>query len=45
MRAGHAMRSGQTYYIVYQNTDGAIRAGARVSIAYGGLTLRHVPVL
>jgi hypothetical protein len=45
MRAGHAMRAGQTYYLVYQNTDGAIRAGERVSIAYGGLTLRHVPVL
>jgi hypothetical protein len=45
MRAGHAMRAGQTYYLVYQNTDGAIRSGERVSITYGGLTLRHVPVL
>jgi hypothetical protein len=45
MRAGHLMRAGQTYYLVYENTKGAIRPGEHVSISYGGVTLRHVPVL
>jgi hypothetical protein len=45
MRAGHLMRAGQTYYLVYQNTRGAIRSGETISIRYGGVTLRHVPVL
>jgi hypothetical protein len=45
MRAGHLMRAGQTYYLVYENTDGAVRSGERVSISYGGQVLRHVPVL
>jgi hypothetical protein len=45
MRAGHLMRAGQTYYLVYENTDGAIRSGEHVTITYGGRTLRHVPVL
>ena len=45
MRAGHAMTPGHTYYLVYQNTAGAIRSGELVSIKYGGLVLRHVPVL
>lgn len=45
MRAGHLMRAGQTYYLVYENTKGAIRSGEHVSISYGGRTLRHVPVL
>lgn len=45
MRAGHQMRAGQTYYFVYENVGGALRSGEQVSISYGGLTLRHAPVL
>ena len=45
MRAGHQMRAGQTYYLVYENTDGAIRSGERVTISYGGTSLHGVPVL
>jgi hypothetical protein len=45
MRAGHLMRAGQTYYLVYENTNGAIRSGEHVTITYGGQSLRHVPVL
>lgn len=45
MRAGHLMRAGQTYYLVYENTDGAIRSGERTTVSYGGSSLRHVPVL
>ena len=45
MRAGHQMRAGQTYYLVYENTGGAIRAGEQTTVSYGGSSLRHVPVL
>ena len=45
MRAGHLMRPGQTYYLVYENTDGAIRAGEQASVSYGGRVLHDVPVL
>jgi hypothetical protein len=45
MRAGHQMRAGQTYYLVYENTKGSIRPGEHVTISYGGHALRRVPVL
>jgi hypothetical protein len=45
MKQGHALREGQTYYLVYENTKGALRAGEKVGIGYGALTLAHVPVL
>lgn len=45
MRAGHQMRAGQTYYFVYEDTGGSIRSGDHVTISYGGMSLRHVPVL
>ena len=45
MRAGHAMRAGQTYYLVYENTAGALRSGETMTISYGGVALHHVPVL
>jgi len=45
MRQGHINRAGATYYFVYQNTRGALRAGEDVTIEYGGLRLEHVPVL
>ena len=45
MRQGHTLRAGQTYYLVYQNTRGALRPNEQVSIDAGALHLRHVPVL
>ena len=45
MKQGHTLRAGQTYYLVYQNTRGALRPNEQVSIDAGALHLRHVPVL
>ena len=45
MKQGHSLRAGQTYYLVYQNTRGALRPNEQVSIDAGALHLRHVPVL
>ncbi len=45
MKQGHTLRAGQTYYLVYQNTKGALRHGEQASILVGDLVLPHVPVL
>jgi len=45
MKQGHTLRAGQTYYLVYQNTKGALKPNEQVSIDAGALHLRHVPVL
>ncbi|MDQ2749453.1 MAG: hypothetical protein M3Y44_07985 [Actinomycetota bacterium] len=45
MKQGHALRAGQTYYLVYQNTRGALQHGERTTIVDGGLRLEHAPVL
>ena len=45
MKQGHDLRPGQTYYLVYQNTAGALHANEEVSIDVGNLHLRHFPVL
>lgn len=45
MKQGHALRTGQTYYLVYQNTRSALRHGERTTIVDGALRLEHVPVL
>ncbi|RKS77383.1 hypothetical protein CLV35_1069 [Motilibacter peucedani] len=45
MKQGHSLRAGQTYYLVYENTRGALRHGERVTITDGALRLAHVPVL
>lgn len=45
MKQGHTLRAGQTYYLVYENTRGALRSGEQVTIGYGPLRLKHVPVL
>ena len=45
MKQGHALRAGQTYYLVYQNTKGALRHDEKASIQVGGLVLPHAPVL
>jgi hypothetical protein len=45
MKQGHSLRSGQTYYLVYQNTKGALRHGEKATIRLGDLSLLHAPVL
>lgn len=45
MKQGHTLRAGQTYYLVYENTRGALQPGEKVTIAKGALKLAHVPVL
>jgi hypothetical protein len=45
MKQGHNLIPGQTYYLVYQNTGGAVRGGERAAIVSGTLRLAHVPVL
>lgn len=45
MKPGHLIRAGQTYYLVYENTAGALRPGETVTIRYRSHVLRHVPVL
>jgi hypothetical protein len=45
MKQGHELRAGQTYYLVYQNSGGAIRPGETVTVVAGGLRLRGFPVL
>jgi hypothetical protein len=45
MKQGHTLRAGQTYYLVYQNTRGALRPGEMTGIEVGSLHLRHFPVL
>jgi hypothetical protein len=45
MKQGHALRAGQTYYLVYQNPSDLIRPGEKIEIDYGRQQLRHVPVL
>ena len=45
MKQGHSMRAGQTYYLVFENTAGALRPEESITIDYGTLHLRHVPVL
>jgi hypothetical protein len=45
MKQGHNLTAGQTYYLVYENTRGAIRPGERVTIRVVDKQLRHVPVL
>lgn len=44
MKQGHALRPGQTYFIVYENTRQVIRPGDRIAIAAGETRLDHVPV-
>jgi hypothetical protein len=45
MKQGHSLRAGQTYYLVYENTHGALKSGEQVTIDDGKLRLKHAPVL
>lgn len=44
MRQGHELRAGQTYYLIYLNTDGAIDRGDVLDVAAAGDRLAKVPV-
>ena len=45
MKQGHALRAGQTYYLIYDDGSQALRPGEYATIGYGRLRLQHVPVL
>ncbi len=45
MKQGHNLVAGLTYYLVYENTRGAVRSGGHATIRAGHLRLEHVPVL
>jgi hypothetical protein len=45
MKQGHNLVAGLTYYLVYENTRGAVRSGGHATIHVGRLRLEHVPVL
>jgi hypothetical protein len=45
MKQGHGLRAGQTYYLVYQNTKGALRHGEKATVQVGSLSLPNAPVL
>jgi hypothetical protein len=45
MKQGHNLLAGQTYYLVYENTKGAIVPGGHATILENGISLEHVPVL
>lgn len=42
MAAKHNLNPGQTYFLLYRNTNGAIKAGSPVTVKFGDLTLEHV---
>jgi hypothetical protein len=44
MKQGHELRPGQTYYVLYLNSQGAIQRGDLIEISAGGRHLAHVPV-
>jgi hypothetical protein len=42
MAAKHDMNPGQTYFLLYRNTEGAVRHGTSVTVRFGDLELQHV---
>lgn len=42
MTAKHNLNPGTTYFLLYRNTNGAIKAGTPVTVKFGDLTLEHV---
>jgi hypothetical protein len=38
----HTFNAGGTYFMLYRNTNGAIRPGTPVTIAFGDLKIQHV---
>jgi hypothetical protein len=44
MKQGHELRAGQSYYLLYLNSKGAIKRGDKIEIGAGPRHLAHVPV-
>jgi hypothetical protein len=42
MAVKHDLNAGQTYFLLYRNTEGAIRHGTSVTVRFGNLELQHV---
>jgi hypothetical protein len=42
MAPKHDLRPGQTYFLLYRNTDGAIKRGNPVTVKVGDLLLEHL---
>jgi hypothetical protein len=42
MGAKHTLNPGETYFLLYRNTKGAIKSGTPVTVKFGDLTLEHV---
>lgn len=40
----HRVEAGRSYYVMYRNTDNALRPGAKVTIQMDDLRLEHAPV-
>ncbi|HKC26501.1 MAG TPA: hypothetical protein VKB75_00685 [Jatrophihabitans sp.] len=45
MKQGHNLLPGQTYYLVYENTRGAVQPGGWATVVVGQAALKHIPVL
>jgi hypothetical protein len=44
MKQAHELRPGQTYYLLYLNSQGSIKRGDKIEIGAGKGRLAHVPV-
>ncbi len=44
MRQGHSLLPGQSYFILYENYQGAIKRGDSIQVDSGNQHLQHVPV-
>ena len=44
MRDAHQQRPGQTYFLIYQNSGGAIHRGDKIDLTVAGVTLHGIPV-
>jgi len=42
MAARHDLNVGQTYFLLYRNTRGAVKSGTAVTVKFGDLQLEHV---
>lgn len=44
MKAGHDLRAGTNFFLLYSNPHSSIRPGETVSVEYKGLWVKHLPV-
>ena len=42
MGVKHTLKPGETYFLLYRNTKGAIKSGTPVTIKFGDLSLEHM---